>query len=124
MNLKNCSLVLVLFVMFGCGSKGGSPVTSPSQPATVNTHEEIEVQVDEKAVTEIKEELVAYSLTWKTPGLDEVNKGVLVGKLLQELKFSELKIDDARFVFAELEKSDANTDFRNTALELLKRKQK
>lgn len=123
MNLKNSSFVLVLLVLFGCGSKGGSPELSPPPGPQVTTREEIEVQVDEKAVTDIKEELVAYSLKWKTPGLDEVNKGVLVGQLLHELNFLELKINDARFLFAELEKSDANTDFRKTALELLKRKQ-
>lgn len=122
MNLKNSSFVLVLLVLFGCGSKGENPEVNPPPKPEVTNHEEIEVQIDEVVLAEIKKELEAYSIKWKTPGLDEVNKGVLIGQLLHELNFSVLKINDARFLFAELEKSDANTDFRKTAIELLKRK--
>lgn len=124
MKLINSLFILSLLLLFGCGSKDGSSAGNPPRGPTVIAREDIEVPIDEKAITAISEVLVAYSQTWNTPGLDEVNKGVLVGKLLHELDFKELKINDARFVFVELEKSDAKINFRNTAWELLKRRTK
>ena len=127
MKVRTNIFLLVLLALCSCG--GGSH-SSPSIPPVLLPEEGTQraesnkVEFDSKDLEEVEVVLAKYSIKWSQLQDSKVDRGVLIGMMLSELRFKGFLLTDARYVDSELEKNNETKDFTETAKQLLIRRSK
>ena len=127
--LKNISILLLSALVSCGGNKGGNESTLHPSSSDASTNVVVvdtnKIEINERDLLEIKEKLIEYSVKWNKEKNNDINKGILAGALLYELRFPELRATDTKYIFSELSKDrNLNADFTDVAKELFKRRQK